>query len=137
MAIPRPQKGVFTTGAVTVKGDANLKAENIAEGVSIFGVVGSHVGEKKTVRVTVTQTVGTSQYWYANAEGVATYGAINTGETHTIDAYGGAVACYVTRGATYTRKCVQIFLHSDRYYFVCLEDGCTITLTGSAGGGAD
>ena len=36
--------GRYTTGAVTVKGDANLKAENIAEGVSIFGIEGTLKG---------------------------------------------------------------------------------------------
>ena len=41
--------GRYTTGAVTVKGDANLKAENIAEGVSIFGVQGTFAGGGETV----------------------------------------------------------------------------------------
>lgn len=33
--------GMYTTGAVTVAGDVNLKAQNIKSGVSIFGVVGT------------------------------------------------------------------------------------------------
>lgn len=32
----------YTTGDITVKGDSNLKPENIASGVSIFGVTGTH-----------------------------------------------------------------------------------------------
>lgn len=38
--------GIYTTGAITVKGDSNLKAENIASGVSIFGVTGTHSGSE-------------------------------------------------------------------------------------------
>lgn len=38
--------GRYTTGAITVKGDANLKADNITQGISIFGVAGANPYEK-------------------------------------------------------------------------------------------
>lgn len=37
--------GRYLTGPQTIKGDSNLKAENIKSGVSIFGVTGSYEGE--------------------------------------------------------------------------------------------
>jgi len=36
--------GKYLTGAQTIAGDSNLVAENIAEGITIFGVVGTHTG---------------------------------------------------------------------------------------------
>jgi hypothetical protein len=36
--------GTYCSGVQTIKGDSNLKAENIAEGVSIFGITGTHSG---------------------------------------------------------------------------------------------
>lgn len=45
--------GRYTTGAVTVKGDANLVAENIKSGVSIFGVAGTLSGGVKTCKLNV------------------------------------------------------------------------------------
>lgn len=36
--------GTYLTGTQTIKGDTNLKAENIASGVSIFGITGTHSG---------------------------------------------------------------------------------------------
>lgn len=49
--------GRYTTGAITVKGDANLKAENIKSGVSIFGVTGSYAGSGGSGGDTCTATI--------------------------------------------------------------------------------
>ena len=38
---------VFLVGAITVAGDANLLAENIKSGVTIFGVTGTYTGKEE------------------------------------------------------------------------------------------
>lgn len=43
----------FTTGTVTVAGDANLTAANIKAGTKIFGITGTHAGQKTEQTKTV------------------------------------------------------------------------------------
>lgn len=39
------EAGKYLAGAITINGDANLLAENIKSGVTIFGVTGTYTGE--------------------------------------------------------------------------------------------
>lgn len=49
--------GVYTTGTITVAGDANLVADNIKSGVSIFGVAGTYSGGSSDFNVLVKEDV--------------------------------------------------------------------------------
>lgn len=65
--------GRYTTGDVVVSGDANLVPENIAEGVSIFGVQGAHAGGGGVFRIISTGTYDIFQDEAAAGEIVSGY----------------------------------------------------------------
>lgn len=76
--------GTYLTGVQTVKGDSNLVAANIANGVTLFGITGSHQGGTDISDTTATASDVLSGKYFYTSSGVKTQGtmAAYAGEHH-------------------------------------------------------
>ena len=72
-------QGLYLSGTQTIKGDANLLAENIKANVDIFGAYGTFTGDATATDADILQGVTA----YANGEKVTGTIARNTGGTFT------------------------------------------------------
>jgi len=68
--------GQYLTGTQTISGDANLVAANIADGVTIFGVLGTHSGGSY---ILMTE----SEIWDAACDGWGVSSVMTNSQIHT------------------------------------------------------
>ena len=88
-----PPTGVDGFGIVTVKGDANLSPENVREGVTIYGVAGTHSDGIDTSDATATaEDILVSATAYVNGEKIR--------GTHVCDGAATLETGYVTPNGT-------------------------------------
>ena len=76
--------GGYLVGDVTIAGDAALVSANIASGVTIFGVTGSHVGGTDVSDTTATAGSVLSGSYFYDSSGTKTQGTIPSLASQTI-----------------------------------------------------
>jgi len=130
--------GLYLTGTQTIKGDSNLTAANIAKGVSIFGVTGTHEGGSTGGTCTVeiqspsNNRVFCDFFVYNNGESWINYGMPGTGTYTVLVGTVMAMSVYYAFGGGMTYETTgQVELeHEEEYLQVFKVNGDgTITIT--------
>ncbi len=116
--------GYYTTGEVQVAGDSNLVAENIAEGVSIFGVVGTHSGGGKAelVNISFDSFRQSGELIYINGDGYY-YIASNAGGAVNLSVLKNSIVCL--KGTSYSSSgAIEKFSGTNAYF---VSGDCTLS----------
>lgn len=156
--------GVYTTGAVTVKGDANLDGANIVEGKSIFGKTGTAEpasaladtlttqddlisqimtalegktagsGGASTVSVTIKSSDNGYIYWFDKDGNYEKY--LGAGASKTVDVLSGILFAYAYSASslTLTGDYDRIQITSNYYIVRFKTDGGTADASGTSSG---
>lgn len=121
--------GRYTTGNIYVAGDSNLLAKNIAKGVKIFGVTGTHVPASETVTVTFPGRM--DQVVYVDADGNSTWGEGKTfnvlkGGVIIFDSAAYRITFSPSNAATLVDK-QEITSWGNFRYVYMINDNCTVS----------
>lgn len=129
------EAGKYLAGAQTIKGDANLVADNIASGVSIFGVVDTHQGggvDTSDANATYSDILS-GKTAYVNGAKITGGYSIATATANFSNTTDIASLTYTVKGEPIAWSVIQITngrdWDSSRFIIACNSQGQTISVT--------
>ena len=100
--------GVYTTGAITVAGDTNLVSANIAKGISIFGVTGTHEGGGGTASIEPKTETWQHNTWVTLSVDIDEEGNLSIRQSAGSGSTSGLKICYPQGSSTAITKIPDI-----------------------------